>query len=74
MKKIVSVDCTEGFREERFFIYTRSKIEFRFQIVAGAYSSYVTRAIWKLGFILGWVYDDVIPRMLSEPLEKKVDF
>lgn len=39
MKKIVSVDCTEGFRGERFFIY-----------------------------------DDVIPRMLSEPLEKKVDF
>ena len=74
MKKIVSVDCTEGFREERFFIYTRSKIEFRFQIVAGAYSSYVTRAIWKLGFILGWVYDDVIPRMLSEPLEKKLIF
>jgi hypothetical protein len=28
-------------------VYTRSKIEFGFQIVAGAYSSSVTRAIWK---------------------------
>ena len=27
--------------------YTRSKMEPGFQIVAGAYSSYVTRAIWK---------------------------
>ena len=39
MKKIVSVDCTEGFHREGFFIY-----------------------------------DDVIPRMLSEPLEKKLIF
>ena len=27
--------------------YTRSKMKSGFQIVAGAYSSYVTRAIWK---------------------------
>ena len=28
-------------------VYTRSKMKPGFQIVAGAYSSYVTRAIWK---------------------------
>ena len=28
-------------------IYTRSKMEPGFQIAAGSYSSYVTRAIWK---------------------------
>ena len=27
--------------------YTRSKMKSGFQIAAGAYSSYVTRAIWK---------------------------
>ena len=46
-------------RWRKTWVYTRSKMKPGFQIVAGAYSSYVTRTIWKVfgpGFILGWVY------------------
>ena len=53
-------------------LYTRSKMKPGFQIVAGAYSAYVTRAIWKVfgpGFILGWVYKE---RNLVERLFNKL--